>query len=1003
VRVRQGGAVISAAAVVASVLVGLVAPQAATADDSASWTGTLIAGSLAPAAVVTDSAGDVYVAGKYDAQVHKLSAAGTPIAGFSTIGEGLSQISALAISGGSVYVAERVGGGLGTGTVVKLNATTGAVQTQFNAAVANLATPLGLAVSGSGVWVTTEDSRAIVTLSPTDGSVKSGFSFDSTTNAIDPVSLAIDSTGDLYVANAACSTAASPVVKVNSSTGAAIPAFNAISGNIGLGDGVALDSDGTVLVATGTCSGPSGTVDKLDPTTGTVTGHLLQGGYVGLATGPGDAAYLFSSTLPTIMRYDVSTDTVDSSFSTSAEPLGLPAAVAVDQSGQVYVADSLTSGIDKFDGVNGAQQSFANTHDTVTPNAVTTYGNKVYLAGSPNNEVIELKNDGSAAGASLASNLTNPARIAVADASHLFETVTDTPKIVERNPTDNSTYSGFSVTADGLSYVAGIAADNAGHLFVTETCPTNAIVELDASTGAVLKTITAASAGDITCPRSVATDNAGHVFVVGLNGSYAAEVVELSTSDGSVVSSFDAQSVAGGLNVGSSLAVTSDDQVFLTGPAGLVRVDPTAAVAPAAPTISSVIPGETSATASWTPSGDGGNAITGYTATAQPGGAHCVAAAPSTSCAISGLAANSTYSITVTATNSVGTSAASEPASVTTSHYKLSLTPNGEGSIISPSGINCPNSGCSPVYASGTSVTLSAFGDPGSYFAGWTGACSGTNSCTVAMSQPRAVGATFTKGTTHNLAFFYDTPSQGTGSGTLTINGESCDVFCNAFGLSFKAGSTITVVPSPNSGSYFAGWSGGPCAGSTSTCTFALSGDTQMAALFTAGTVPKPVPVTVVTKGSGTGTVTGPGISCPSTCSNSYAAGTSVALVSTPAHNSTFEGWTGACTGRAACTIAPSAAMTVTATFQKIPAPNTKLVATSIHGAKRTATFTFSRTGEATGYQCAITRLGATVRYHSCGSPVTYRNLAKGHYRFRVRAVGPGGTDLTPASRRFTI
>jgi hypothetical protein len=43
------------------------------------------------------------------------------------------------------------------------------------------------------------------------------------------------------------------------------------------------------------------------------------------------------------------------------------------------------------------------------------------------------------------------------------------------------------------------------------------------------------------------------------------------------------------------------------------------------------------------------------------------------------------------------------------------------------------------------------------------------------------------------------------------------------------------------------------------------------------------------------------------------------------------------------------------------------------------------------------------LHFTRCKSPKTSTHLAKGHYRFEVRAVGPGGTDKTPAKRMFTI
>ena len=74
--------------------------------------------------------------------------------------------------------------------------------------------------------------------------------------------------------------------------------------------------------------------------------------------------------------------------------------------------------------------------------------------------------------------------------------------------------------------------------------------------------------------------------------------------------------------------------------------------------------GSGNAVISWSaPASDGGAVVTSYTATASPGGATCTAT--STSCTITGLTNGTTYSVTVTASNSAGTSDPSTAVSVT--------------------------------------------------------------------------------------------------------------------------------------------------------------------------------------------------------------------------------------------------------------------------------------------------------------------------------------------------
>jgi hypothetical protein len=83
--------------------------------------------------------------------------------------------------------------------------------------------------------------------------------------------------------------------------------------------------------------------------------------------------------------------------------------------------------------------------------------------------------------------------------------------------------------------------------------------------------------------------------------------------------------------------------------------------------------------------------------------------------------------------------------------FPLTVTVNGpanSGGVSSnPAGIACPGT-CTFNYVSGTNVTLTAQAAPGALFQGWSGAgCSGTGTCTVAMSQAQSVTATFAAAT----------------------------------------------------------------------------------------------------------------------------------------------------------------------------------------------------------------------------------------------------------------
>jgi cysteine-rich repeat protein len=159
--------------------------------------------------------------------------------------------------------------------------------------------------------------------------------------------------------------------------------------------------------------------------------------------------------------------------------------------------------------------------------------------------------------------------------------------------------------------------------------------------------------------------------------------------------------------------------------------------------------------------------------------------------------------------------------------------------------------------------------------------------------------------------FTLTTLRTGDGGGSIgsTPSGISCGGDCSEL---FQAGTVVNLTASPDAQSTFNGWSGGGCLG-IAPCTITMNQVRTLSADFAANRL------TVTRDGTGLGQVTGTGIMCGggnNDCTEIYNINTMVTLTATPDAQSSFAGWTGACTGLTSpCTVAMNQAKSVTATF----------------------------------------------------------------------------------------
>ena len=137
---------------------------------------------------------------------------------------------------------------------------------------------------------------------------------------------------------------------------------------------------------------------------------------------------------------------------------------------------------------------------------------------------------------------------------------------------------------------------------------------------------------------------------------------------------------------------------------------------------------------------------------------------------------NGSCNLTMSQNQSVG-------ATFTQNTYQLSVTTSGSGAVTSTDGfINCPGT-CSHNYLSNTQVTLNATPALGWSFTAWGGACSGTGSCKVTMTQNLSASATFTQN-------YYTLTVSVVGSGTVT----STDGYINCPGACSHTYISLTVI-----------------------------------------------------------------------------------------------------------------------------------------------------------------------------------------------------------------
>ncbi|MCA9840239.1 MAG: hypothetical protein KC422_25235 [Trueperaceae bacterium] len=169
-------------------------------------------------------------------------------------------------------------------------------------------------------------------------------------------------------------------------------------------------------------------------------------------------------------------------------------------------------------------------------------------------------------------------------------------------------------------------------------------------------------------------------------------------------------------------------------------------------------------------------------------------------------------------------------------------------------------------------------------------------------------------------AFILSVSKSGTGAGslgTLPI-GIACNASCSAASSGFASGTSVKLFATPAQGSTFVGWTGA-CSGSDSPCTLTMDAAKTVSAIFnTVVAEPQTHTLTVAKTGSGIVISQPSSLNCGSQCEAEFNDGVSVKLTATPSAGFTFTGWSGDCSGSAACIIPMTQDRSVSAVFSPI-------------------------------------------------------------------------------------
>jgi len=246
--------------------------------------------------------------------------------------------------------------------------------------------------------------------------------------------------------------------------------------------------------------------------------------------------------------------------------LAEPEGIAVDGSGNVYIADRVNSAVREWNASTQQMTTLVGTGLSY-PDAVAVDGSgNVYIADTGNNTIKEWSASTQQVTALVPTGLSGPTGVAVDGSGNVYIADTGNSAIKEWSP---STQQVTALVSTGLSGPTGVAVDGSGNVYIGDT-GNNAVKQWNAATQQVTTLVSTGLNG----PTEVAVDGSGNVYIAD-TGNHAIEEWSASTQQVAAVVSTGAGD-PGGIAVDGSGNVYFSDSL-----ANVVEEMPFAFVGPA--------------------------------------------------------------------------------------------------------------------------------------------------------------------------------------------------------------------------------------------------------------------------------------------------------------------------------------------------------------------------------------------------------------------------------------